>query len=260
VPGSAGPGTLRSIEINWLSTRDDVRLTTRRWSPPAPGGTAVVLVHGFSATKDDPALGAVAEALCADGHLVVSYTARGHGDSEGFCTLGDLEHLDVEAAVMHARQDADRVVLVGASMGAIAVLRHASEADPDGVVTVSSPAEWRVPRTAQSFAAALLTQTPPGRWLARTWMNVRLAEEWSGADAPIELAARIRAPLAVIHGRADRFIRHDEAQKLFRAAAGPRRLHLIEGMGHAYMPQAIPAIRESVAWTLLPEHRTHLVG
>jgi len=219
-----------------------------------------VLVHGFSATKDDPALVAVAEALCADGHLVVSYTGRGHGDSGGLCTLGDLEHLDVEAAVLHARQDADRVVLVGASMGAIAVLRHASEADPDGVVTVSSPAEWRVPRTAQSFAAALLTQTPPGRWLAHRWMNVRLAEGWTGADAPVTLASRIRAPLAVIHGRADHFIKHGEAHKLFHAATGPRRLHLVERMGHAYMPEAIPAIRDSVGWTLSDEHRTDLVG
>lgn len=237
----------------WISTRDEVRLAARRWEPDTPGEVAVVVVHGFSASKDDPSVVAVAESLRDAGYAVVSYTARGHAESEGLCTLGDLEHLDVEAAVALARDAADRVVLVGASMGAIAVLRHAAAQDRDdvdGVVTVSSPAEWRVPRTAQSAAAAALTQLAPGRWAARRFLDVRLAKGWSGAEPPVELAARIEAPLAVLHGTGDRFIRPGEAEKLYRAAGGARRLDLIERMGHAYMPESIPAIREAVAWAL----------
>ena len=222
----------------------------RRWAPDIPAETTIVVVHGFSATKDDPTVVAVAEALRVDGHHVLTYTARGHGESEGLCTLGDLEHLDVEAAVDLARQDADRVVLVGASMGAIAVLRHASHCAPDGVVTVSSPAEWRVPRTLQTALATILTQSPPGRWLARRLMNVRLADRWTGASPPVDLAAIITAPLAVIHGRGDRFIRPEEAEKLYRAASDPRRLDLVDDMGHAYRPESIPAISESVQWAL----------
>ncbi len=237
----------------WISTRDEVRLAVRRWEPDGPGDAAVVLVHGFSASKDDPSVVAVAEALRDAGYAVVSYTARGHAESEGLCTLGDLEHLDVEAAVALAREAADRVVLVGASMGAIAVLRHGAEGERDavdGVVTVSSPAEWRVPRTAQSAAAAALTQLAPGRWAARRFLDVRLAKGWSGATPPVDLAARLDAPLAVLHGTGDRFIKHAEAEKLYRAATGERRLDLIERMGHAYMPESIPAIREAVAWAL----------
>ncbi len=228
----------------------------RRWAPDTPAETTIVVVHGFSATKDDPTVVAVAEALRVDGHHVLSYTARGHGESGGLCTLGDLEHLDVEAAVVLARQDADRVVVVGASMGAIAVLRHASHCAPDGVVTVSSPAEWQVPRTLQTALATVLTQSPPGRWLARRWMNVRLADGWSGASPPVDLAAAITAPLAVIHGTGDRFIKPAEAEKLYRAAAGPRRLDLVDRMGHAYRPESIPPITESVRWALTPAHRT----
>ena len=239
-----------SRDQQWMSTSDDVRLAVRRWRPETPAACTVVVVHGFSATKDDGSVVAVAEALRGDGHHVLSYTARGHGESEGLCTLGDLEHLDVEAAAHLAREDADRVVLVGASMGAIAVLRHASHHRPDGVVTVSSPAEWRVPRTLQSGATALLTQTAPGRWMARRLMNVRLADSWTGAAPPVELAAAIDAPLAVIHGTGDRFIRPAEAEKLHRAASDPCRLELVDGMGHAYMPESIPVIRESVRWAL----------
>ena len=227
-----------------------MRLAVRRWAPDIPADTTVVVVHGFSATKDDPAVVAVAETLRADGHHVVAYTARGHGESEGVCTLGDLEQFDVEAAMLVARRDADRVVLVGASMGAIAVLRHTSQCPPDGVVTVSSPADWGLPRTWESAGAALLTQSPPGRWLARRLMNVRLAPTWTGAAPPVELIAGVDAPVTVIHGTRDRFIKPAAAGKLHGAAADPSRLELVDGMGHAYAPASIAVIGQSVRWAL----------
>ena len=238
------------VEQEWTTTGDGVRLAVRRWHPEATTGTAIVAVHGFGATKDSPTIGRVAEALRADGHQVVSYTARGHGESEGHCTLGDLERHDVEAAVRLARRDADRVVLVGASMGAIAVLRHAAGHAPEGVVTVSSPAEWNLPRTVQSAGAAVLTQTGFGRWVARRALRVRLSRQWSDAAPPVDLAREIDAPLAIIHGHADAFIKSAEAHKLYAAAPGPRRMELVEGMGHAYVTESVPVIRECVRWAL----------
>lgn len=210
----------------------------------------MVLVHGFGASKDDATVVGMAEALAAEGHHVVSYTGRGHRESRGECTLGDLEHHDVAAASALAHATADRVVLVGASMGAVAVLRHAAQQSVAGVVTVSGPAEWRVPRTLQSAAAALITQTSPGRYLARRALGVRLAGGWSGAAAPVELAGSLRIPLAVVHGRADRFIRPEEAEKLHAAAGGPARLDLVEGMGHAYSDPAVGPVCRAVRWAL----------
>src|SRR5207248_8073257 len=122
---------------------------------------------------------------------VVSYDARGHGQSEGDCTLGDLERLDVAAAVASARRHSPRIVLVGASMGAIAVLRYAvTDADLAGVVSVSSPAAWRVPRTARCLLAARLPRTPPGRWLAARLSTLRISLRWSNPDPPRRLPAR----------------------------------------------------------------------
>ncbi len=246
----AEAGGPSGTESTWLSTEDRLRLGVRVWLPEHADGTVVVLVHGFGAHKDDPTVVTVAEALRADGHVVVSYTGRGHFESEGECTLGDLEHLDVASAMARAHQYGDRVVLVGTSMGAIAVLRHAAHEPTAGVVTVSSPAEWRLPRTVQSAGAALLTQLPPGRWLARRAFGVRLANRWTGAAPPVELAAAIEAPHAVLHGTGDRFIRSAEAEKLYEAASDPRLLHLIQGMGHAYMPESVPAIVDAVRWAL----------
>lgn len=248
----AGPTRTVIVVVNeeWTTTSDGVRLAVRRWHPAADQGAAVVVAHGFGATKDSSTVGGVAEELTADGHQVLSYTARGHGESEGQCTLGDLEHLDVEAAVGLARRSADRVVLVGASMGAISVLRHASRHASDGVVTVSSPAEWNLPRTVQSAGAAVLTQTRPGRWIARRALRVRLSAHWTDPVPPVDLARGIDVPLAIVHGHKDAFIKSDEAQKLYAASPDPRRIELVERMGHAYVSQSIPVIRECVGWAL----------
>lgn len=233
-----------------MTTADRVQLGVRIWEPEGPSSTSVVLVHGFGASKDDETVTAVAGELCAAGHHVITYTARGHGESEGLCTLGDREHFDVEAAVALARTRASRTVLVGTSMGAIAVLRYAAADAVDGVVTVSSPAEWRVPRTVQSAGAAALTQTSVGRWAARRFFGVRLQAGWSGAAPPVELVASISAPVAVIHGTGDRFIKAAEAVKLHDASVGPRQLHLVPEMGHAYMPESIGPIIDAVSWAL----------
>ena len=194
---------------------------------------------------------AVTPALLARGHAVLTYDGRGQGDSGGLCTLGDAESHDVAAAVAWAREHTDRVVVLGASMGAIAVLRHAAgDADLAGVVTVSSPARWRVPRTVRSCLAAGLTQTPPGRHLAARYMGVRLARGWSRPEAPDGLAARITAPLAIVHGTSDRFISPTEAPVLYAAANDPRRIDLVPGMGHAFDAPGIPAICAAVEWAL----------
>ena len=118
------------------------------------------------------------------------------------------------------------------------------------MVTVSSPAEWNLPRTVQSAGAAALTQTRAGRWLARRALSVRLATQWTDAAPPVELARRLDAPLAIVHGHKDAFIKSGEAHKLYEATPGPRRLELVERMGHAYVSESIPVIGESVRWAL----------
>src|SRR5204863_745572 len=119
-----------------LRTEDGLELPARWWHA-TDARAIVVLVHGFTASKDDPAVGAVAERMQSAGYAVMSYDARGHGASAGLSTLGDMERHDVAAAVEVVRQHGLPIVLVGASMGAIAVLRHAAAgAGLAGVVTV----------------------------------------------------------------------------------------------------------------------------
>src|SRR5580693_3993312 len=104
------------MEGSRLMTSDGVELATRSWSCDGEPRAIVILVHGLSSTKDHPHVVGLAERLRARSLDVLSYDARGHGESAGLCTLGDLERNDVAAAVSVARGRGTPIVLVGASM------------------------------------------------------------------------------------------------------------------------------------------------
>ena len=225
-----------------LHTADGLALAAEVWPAPEAGasGAVVVLVHGFTAHRRDPSVLAMAHELRAAGHTVVAYDMRGHV---------------VALAVAAARDLEPRVVLVGASLGAVAVLRYAVDDDDlAGVVTVSSPARWRL-RTPRTVVAAGLTRTRVGRRLARR-LGARLDHRWRWTEPPDVLAARLAVPLAVVHGDDDRFMPTSEAEILHDAGAGAgghgarRRLDLVPRMGHAFCAHGLEAITEAVDWCL----------
>jgi uncharacterized protein len=234
-----------------LLTADGVHLTLRRWEGDAPAPVTVVIVHGFSASSQCPNVEGIAEALLADGLDVITYDARGHGTSGGESTLGDAEQHDVSAAVALAREQSNCVVLVGASMGAIAALRYAA-GDPDlaGLVTVSCPSLWRLPKNVRGILAAAMTRTGPGRRLTSRLVGVRVANRWTNPEPPLALVPRLRVPFAIVHGTEDRFIPVRDAVELHEAATGPTRIDIVPGLGHAFEAPSVAAVRESVAWVL----------
>jgi len=233
-----------------LVTTDNVRLVARWWRATSPRAS-VVLAHGFGAGVSEARLVGLADALREAGLDVLAYDARGHGGSGGEATLGDRERLDVAAAVDTAPPERP-VILVGASMGAIAALRYAASAPGlvAGVVSVSCPAEWRLPRNARGILSALLTQTCVGREVARRWIGVRIASRCDRPAPPVELIGRVGAPVAVLHGRRDPFIGVHDAELLYAAAADPRRLDVVDDVGHAFEGRVAAPVLTDVDWCL----------
>jgi pimeloyl-ACP methyl ester carboxylesterase len=96
-------------------------------------GTPVVLLHGLTATHRYVVMGS--SYLERSGHLVVSYDARGHGESSPAPDRAAYGYAELQAdleAVLDALE-IERAVLAGASMGAHTLLRFAL-AKPDRVV------------------------------------------------------------------------------------------------------------------------------
>lgn len=241
----ADPSAFPELE---LRTRDGLRLAARRRPPASADHPMVVIAHGFTGHQDHPSVLAVAAAIASTGAGVVTFDARGHGRSDGHCTLGASEPSDVAAATDLAREHADHVVVIGTSMGAIAALRYAATDQAlDGLVLVSCPATWRLHSLA-SAAAAVATRTWPGRrFMART-QRVRIAGRCRAGEPPVVTAARVACPTAVIHGADDRFIPPIEGTRLHDALAGPRTLELVKGMGHAFESAAHAAILRALTW------------
>ena len=104
-------------------------------------GTAVVLLHGLTATRRYVVMGS--RALERGGHRVVAYDARGHGRSAPASGPDDYGYETLAAdllAVLDAR-GIETAVLAGASMGAHTIVRFALDhGDRVAAVALITPA------------------------------------------------------------------------------------------------------------------------
>lgn len=117
-----------------VTTSDGVTLTGVALGA---GSDVAVLSHGATGTK--AGFYGLAQAFADAGWTAIAYDARGVGGSTG--RRDDDRRPDLRAVVSYARtHGAERVVLVGASMGGGLSLALARELDADGVVSLSAPA------------------------------------------------------------------------------------------------------------------------
>lgn len=123
-------------EVVEFTTSDGVRLSGFQFGS---GDTAVVLAHMRNSNKD--AWVDAAAALARNGFVALTFDFRGYAGQEG--TPDTKPDVDVAAALEQMRnQGAQRVFVVGASMGGTAAVAVAAEEELDGVVAVSAPAEF----------------------------------------------------------------------------------------------------------------------
>lgn len=221
-----------------FETADGVPLVGSYLPGPGPVQPAVLLVHGFAASRRKPAYARLAVALGAQAP-VLTIDLRGHGDSGGVCTLGDAEHLDVEAALTWLRGFGhDRVLAVGVSMGATAVLHAVSEgAELAGMATVSAPGWFRDPPDTAPLQRLHDVWTSPARRRAlQAALGVCLAgpDAWSSPPHPVEMLAGASIPYLAVHGHDDAYFPATDGAALVAAAAGPA-VGWLEpaGFGHA---------------------------
>lgn len=126
-----------------MTTADGVLLAVREHTPAQPRtSTPLLLLHGLAGHRGE--WDEVAELLLADGHRVLSYDARGHGDSTR--RPGDMTRAACvrDAVAVVEQLTLPQVVLVGQSLGGHTALLTAAarpdlvralvlvEAGPDG--------------------------------------------------------------------------------------------------------------------------------
>jgi pimeloyl-ACP methyl ester carboxylesterase len=227
---SSGPAI--AVRPLALTTNDGVELSALAYGPP-DAVVAIVVGHGFTGTQRNPKVVQLARTLAARGFGVYTADFRGHGASAGSSTFGEQEVLDMEAVVALARSRHQRVVTVGASMGAFVALRHVGLGGKvDGVVAISSPAFGTIPRMPRARLLGRLVRSERGRRLLAR-QGTRVGPFAPVSIAPIELAPIIATtPVAIVHGGRDRYVPLSEARALADRLGSSRRLVVLPHFGH----------------------------
>jgi alpha-beta hydrolase superfamily lysophospholipase len=201
------------------------------WYVPRPHAQGVVLLlHGYGGCKGQ--LLDEARAFHDLGYACFLLDFPGSGGSEGDATtIGCLEAVDVARAAeyVHAHWPG-RLILYGHSMGATAALRALAV---EGVTADAAVLECPFDRLLRAVEArvGLGPASGPIAWAMVFWGGVQ--HGFNGFEHnPVDYAARVRCPTLLQQGSTDHRVSVAEAELIFARLAGPRRLHVYEGVGH----------------------------
>jgi len=151
--------------------------------------------------------------LHAAGLTTLIFDYAGYGESSGEAGE-DACYGSARAAAMFVREElgAERIVLIGRSLGAAVAVRLASEHAPDALV-LQSP-----------FLSLHEVASEHYPWLpARLIVGNRFPSK--------DLIGRVDCPVLVAHGNHDRTIPKSHGEGLFAAARGPKTFVSLDG-GH----------------------------
>lgn len=217
-------------EVNFPA-RDGTTLSG--WFVPRENaGKAVVLLHGHGSTRRQ--MIARARLFHDAGYAALLYDARGHGRSEGTkISAGWFETADLLGALDFLRaRDFEEVGCLGASQGGATILLAAGQL-PSEVRWVIVEGSYPTMRDALDRRFRLDVHLPG--WLAGA-LFVPFAEWRLGVDldliSPVTHIEKLRRPVFVLGGDADRHTLPASTQRLFDAAKEPKQLWLVPGAPH----------------------------
>ncbi|HTS12826.1 MAG TPA: alpha/beta hydrolase [Candidatus Limnocylindrales bacterium] len=262
-----GPGVLHPIKLNRPrleqtsemlartgATKEDFTVRApgvvelRGWKvrPPSPTGDWVLLFHGVSDNRTGT-LGP-AEFLLRHGYSVVMMDSRAHGESGGdMVTYGWKERYDTVAITnaLFAGEHVRHLFALGVSMGAAVALQSAAvEPCIEAVVAESPFANFRE----VSYDYAGMGISP---WLGKTIFRpavtvalhtVQREGGFNPDDVSPEKAVAARPfPVLLVCGTWDHRIPCRHAERIYRAAIGPKELWIVPRSGHAAALGRAPA-------------------
>jgi len=230
-PQEASPPPPGYLAGSVISEGLRLRTWTRRGLDARP---AVVIVHGLGDSLDSYV--DRADVLARRGHTVLLVDLRAHGASEGrYTTLGGREREDVRAAMDALQKDGRAgagLILMGHSMGAVAVLRAAA-GRPD-VRAVIAEAPYDNYRANVFHHAWLLYRLP--RWVPIIPITIAIAEWRAGFRADdvdaVKASASFTAPLLAIADGADTRMPEAVVRRVAGAHAGPHQVWVAPGADH----------------------------
>ena len=217
IPDTSVPDPMRAglpdAGIRRIMTDDGLPLLAWHVPPPRPDGFTVLFLHGNAGNIAHRA-GRV-HRLRAAGWGVLLLEYRGYGGNPGTPSEGGLIH-DARAGLAELRRlgvPPDRLLLWGESLGTGLAVWLATEEDVAAVLLDA-------PYTSIVDAAQRQYPYVPVRPLLKDRFD------------SLARIARVRAPILVMQGSADRLVPPAMGRALIAAATAPTELWVAEGAGH----------------------------
>ncbi|MGH8715056.1 MAG: alpha/beta hydrolase [Casimicrobiaceae bacterium] len=212
IPVAAAGGTQRMHAWWWPAARGK------------PDSPAVLYLHGarWSLTGQLFRI----EELRDFGFSVLAIDYRGFGKSDGDLPTEETVYEDAHAAWnwLAARQpDPARRFIYGHSLGGAVAIDLAASLSRDGAAARRRAAGLIVESSFTNLEDMAKALTYP--WLP---VGLLLSQKFDSVDK----MAKVRLPVLIVHGEADRIVPARFSQALYEAAAGPKELLLVDGGTH----------------------------
>jgi len=258
--GEATGSALSKQDVS-IPMDDGVSISATLYLPdgaaPAGGWPAIVFLHGLAGTKEQ--MNALVEAygFAGQSYAVLSFDARGHGQSGGLVSIdGPREIADTRAvhAWLAARPDvADaKIGAWGISYGGGAVFNSLVAGVPWGaVVTVETWTDLYAALLPQGLVksglvAGLAGSIPEAKrdpslaaiQAAAFAGNAAAVRPWAAERSSLSKLGSVTTPVFMAQGRRDFLFGIDQAALAFKRLKGPKLLYL--GL-HGHAPSTFPA-------------------
>ena len=228
-----------------------------------------MLVHGYAGHFYEAYFPRLAQAAAEQGITTLALNMRDHDTGPKMSDFAD-NHTDVATGVAYLRSlGVRKIVLLGQSIGTNRVLYQAASADPSiaATVLVSGPGnlfQWNLWQFGREKAQAsvdealrmraaghdrdlmLIDLGPLGKALYTPRYLLSMRGPGARSD-PYQNISKVKDPVLILQGKADKLIEPDIAERLRKAAAGNAKVAVVylEDADHGFSQQE-PALAERV--------------
>jgi pimeloyl-ACP methyl ester carboxylesterase len=214
----------------FLRTSDNIKIAANHYK--SGKDEVLIIAPGWFMTKDSRSFSDMAKEFAKQFDVIVM-DFRGHGKSGGFYTFSAKESADLKAVVDFAKENYEKVYLMGFSLGgALALIHGAQEGNVDKIIAVSAPHSFEKIEN-QMWRPEAWSMTIFKKADLKQWVSIRPSLIISEKISPVDIVDKIEVPTLFIAGGKDPTVHAWHTKALFDKAGCEKYFELFENGFHA---------------------------